>query len=176
MKRESKKVISGVTTSDMEANFATYAAADAEICKINASMDMQITKIRERYSDQLTALQKQKEDAFDILQQWAVERRDELFIRRKSINHNHGTIGFRIGTPKLKTLRGFTWGAVLNLIREFLPQYIRTSEEVAKDRIIIDRCLPEVSENLGKCGIQVIQDETFFIELKKEENDEPSVI
>ena len=99
----------------------------------------------------------------------------------------HGTIGFRTGTPKLKTLKGFTWASALQLAKKFLPvTYIRMSEDIAKDRLLADRDLKEtvvydtptgdprevtMREAMAICGIQVTQDETFYVEPKKENTD-----
>lgn len=82
----------------------------------------------------------------------------------------HGTIGFRTGTPKLKTLKGFTWASALNLVKEFLPDFIRKTEEVAKDRLLADRDVDGMNEKMAKCGIVVAQDETFYVEPKQEES------
>jgi phage host-nuclease inhibitor protein Gam len=170
MTKRTKKVIhTGITSEQMESAMGEYAAADAKLAKINATMDEQITRIREKYADDIAKLTEIKDNAFAIVQAFAMEHRDELFAKRKSMDGAHGTIGFRTGTPKLKTLRGFTWAAALQLIKEFLPSYVRTSEEPAKDKLLADRDIPAVAEKLGKCGIEVIQDEAFFIELKKEE-------
>ena len=93
----------------------------------------------------------------------------------------HGVIGFRTGTPKLKLLKGFTWASALQLVKKFLPGYVRQTEEVAKDKLLADRELSEVSfgdavktlkpmkEAMDDCGIQVVQDETFFVEPKSED-------
>lgn len=81
----------------------------------------------------------------------------------------HGTIGFRTGTPKLKTLKGFTWASALTLVKEFLPGYIRQAEEIAKDKLLADRDYKNMPEQMAKCGIQVAQDEIFFVEPKREE-------
>ena len=81
----------------------------------------------------------------------------------------HGTIGYRTGTPKLKTLKGFTWASALNLVREFLPSFIRTTEEIAKDKLLADRDAEGMGEKMAQCGITVTQDETFYVEPKKEE-------
>jgi Bacteriophage Mu Gam like protein len=80
----------------------------------------------------------------------------------------HGLIGFRTGTPKLKTLKKFTWGAVTEQLKSYLPEYVRTVEEPAKDKLLADRDNEEVNTLFKKCGIEVAQDETFFVELKKE--------
>ena len=170
MAKRTKKIIhSGITSEQMEAAFAEYAAADAKLAKINAGMDEQFTRIREKYADDVSRLTETKDKNFEIVQAFAQENREELFAKKKSMDGAHGTFGFRTGTPKLKTLRGFTWASALNLIKAFLPTYVRTIDEPAKDKLLADRELPEVFGNMKKCGIEVVQDETFFIELKKEE-------
>lgn len=167
--REKKVVVSGVTADQMETAFADFARADARIQKINATMDVEMTRIREKYQDELSKLQEQKDRAFDVLQTYGVENQAELFSKKKSLETVHGVMGFRTGTPKLKTLKGFTWPSVVNLLKEFLPDYVRTTEEAAKDRLLADREVGEVSELFPKVGITVVQDETFYVEPKKEE-------
>ena len=167
--REKKTVYSGVKQEEMENAFADYARADARIQKINATMDIEMTKIREKYQDELTKLGETKDNAFDIMQAYAMENREELFSKRKSLETTHGTIGFRTGTPKLKTLKGFTWASVLTMLKEFLPDYVRTVEEPAKDKLLADREDEEVAAMLPKVGVAVVQDETFYVEPKKEE-------
>ena len=97
----------------------------------------------------------------------------------------HGTIGFRTGTPKLKTMKGFTWASALTLVKKYIPGYVRTNEEIAKDKLLADRELEEVDfiENdimqkkvpmakaMAECGILVTQEESFYVEPKKEEID-----
>lgn len=167
--REKKVVHTGVSADQMEMAFAEFATADAKLQKINATMDVKFTEIRDRYSDEIARLTEQKDKAFDLLQAFAVENKDVLFARKKSMDSVHGTIGFRTGTPKLKTLKGFTWGAVTNLLKEFLPAYVRVTEEPAKDKLLADRDVPETAEMFAKCGFGVVQDEMFYVEPKKEE-------
>ncbi len=166
--REKKVIHTGVTTEQMETAFSEYAKADARMQKINATMDVEMTRIRDKYADEMAKLGEIKEKSFDVLQAFALEKKDELFVKKKSIESIHGTIGFRTGTPKLKTLKGFTWGAVTNLLKEFLPDYVRIFEEAAKDKLLADRDDDEVAAMLPKVGLAVAQDETFYVEPKKE--------
>jgi MinD-like ATPase involved in chromosome partitioning or flagellar assembly len=82
-------------------------------------------------------------------------------------------------------LKGFTWASALQLAKKFLPaDYIRQTEEIAKDKLLADRDVDEVvvydtpdgsernttmRDAMAVCGIQVVQDETFYVEPKKEE-------
>lgn len=168
-KRMKKTVHTGVTRDEAEKAFAEFAAADAKVCSITAKMDMEMTKIREKYADQLADLTEVKEKNFEIVQTYATENKEELFQKRKSVESAHGIFGFRTGTPKLKTLKGFTWGAVLNLCKEYLPEYVRATYEVAKDKLLADRDNEDVNQHFEKVGIMVSQDETFYLEPKKED-------
>ena len=167
-KRVKKTVVSGITRETAEQAFADYAAADAKVQGITARMDQEMTRIREKYADQLAELGDTKERNFEIIQTYATENKDVLFSKKKSMESAHGVFGFRTGTPKLKNLKGFTWAAVTNLCKELLPGYIRTTEELAKDKLLADRDVQEIAGIFPKIGVQVVQDETFYLEPKKE--------
>lgn len=168
MARTKKTVVSGISREQAEQAFADFAAADAKCQNLTSKMDIEITRIREKYADRLAELDAKKSEAFDLMQAYALENKDELFSRKKSVESVHGVFGFRTGTPKLKNLKGFTWAAVTNLVKELLPSYIRTSEELAKDKLLADRDVPEVAGYFPKIGVQVVQEETFYVEPKKE--------
>lgn len=168
MARIKKTIITGVTREQMEEAFGQYALADAEVQSITASMDQQFVAIREQHADRLAVLEEQKSKALEVMQVFATENREELFSKRKSMETAHGVIGFRTGTPKLKTKKGFTWAAVLELLRKFGKDYIRATEEIAKDKLLADRDSDECQQLMADCGIIVAQDETFYVEPKKE--------
>lgn len=168
MARTKKTVVTGVTRERAEQAFAEFAAADAKVQNLTSKMDVEMTRIREKYAEQLAVLNAAKEKNFEILQAFAVENRELLFSKKKSMESAHGVFGFRTGTPKLKNLKGFTWAAVTNLVKELMPSYIRISEELNKQKLLDDRELPEMAEYFPKIGVQVVQDESFFVEPKKE--------
>lgn len=174
MARTKKTVMSGISREQAEQAFADFAAADARCQNLTSKMDIEITRIREKYADRLAELDAKKSEAFDLMQAYALENKDELFSKKKSVESAHGVFGFRTGTPKLKNLKGFTWAAVTNLVKELLPSYIRTSEELAKDKLLADRDVPEVAGYFPKIGVQVVQEETFYVEPKKENDAQPA--
>mgnify|MGYP000883259244 CR=1 FL=1 len=167
--RKKKVIITGVSREAADEAFAAYAKSDAQVQKINADIELQCAKIREKYADKLATLTEEKDKAFDTLQAFATENQAELFSKKKSLDMAHGTIGFRTGTPKLKTLKGFTWASALQLVKEFLPEYVRQTWDIAKDKLLADRDTEAMLENMAKCGIQVVQDEAFYVEPKKED-------
>lgn len=168
-KRESKVVVTGVSMDEMYNALSDYATSDAKLQKINAQMDVEINRIRDKYSEEVNRLVDSKEKAFEVVQTYAMEKKDELFTKRKSMDTSYGVFGFRTGQPKLKTVKGFTWVAVTSMLKEFLPGYVRITEEPAKDKLLADRDNEAVAAEFARCGISVVQDEAFFIELKKED-------
>lgn len=167
-KRQKKTIITGVTREEAEYALGVYAKAQAKAEEIVAKIEQLCTDIRSQYADALAAEQSEAEEAFNVLQSYATEHRAELFKTRRSLDMAHGTIGFRTGQPRLKTLRGFTWASALELVREFMPSYIRTTEEIAKDRLLADARCQEAPEQMERCGICMVQDETFYVTRKTE--------
>lgn len=131
-------------------------------------MDRELTAVRERYEGPLTALGKQIEEKTALLESWASSNPDEFPKNRKSIEMLHGIVGYRTGTPKLKTLPKWTWDRVLERIKslgESVAAFVRTKEEVNKEALISaiteGRLLTDEAKQLG---VQVVQDESFFVE------------
>lgn len=158
-----------MTLLEAEQEMATMAKADATISKINAQMDLEISKIREKNQDKLAGLTKEKDDSEAKLMLFCTQNKEELFSKKKSIELAHGQLGFRTGTPALKALKGFTLASCLKLAKEFLTDYVRTKEELDKDALISARNIPGMDENYSKIGVQIVQEEKWFVELKKEE-------
>ena len=175
--RQKKVIISGVSRETAEEAFGVYAKAVAESEKIKADIELKCAQLREKWSGRLSELEQTKGEAFDVLHSYAVAHQQELFTKKKSLDMTHGVIGFRTGTPKLKTLKGFTWASALQLVKEFLPGYIRQTEEVAKDKLLADRDTEQevdgkmvsMCERMMRCGIGVVQEEAFYVEPKSEE-------
>lgn len=168
-KREKKTVITGVTSVQADQAFAEFATADARISKINADMDVQFTKIREKYAEELKTLEYDKSMAFEIMQVYATDNKETLFAKKKSVETVHGIFGFRTGTPKVEKLKGFTWEACAKLAKAFLPDYVRTSEELAKDKLLTDYKEEDVAAKLSEIGVKITQTEAFYVERKTEE-------
>jgi phage host-nuclease inhibitor protein Gam len=163
--RQKAVVISNVPRKDAENAFEAYNHHVSKLTEIEGKMNAEITTVKSRYETQVGQLQAERDRAFDILQVYAQEH-PELFEKRKSVEWTHGVFGFRTGTPKLKTLKGFTWASVLTLVRQLKPSYIRNVEELNKDLMIADR--EKLSDDMKKVGVEVVQDETFFVQPKLE--------
>jgi phage host-nuclease inhibitor protein Gam len=166
--RKTTVVLKDITPTQAEEAFADYATANSFIKKKTAEMELQITKVREKYQSDLADQVKILEAKNAVLMQYALEN-EQLFDKKKSIDLTHGTIGFRTSTPAIKALKGFTLKSAAVLIKEFMGlKYIRTVEEINREAIIADREDSKVTDLFPKCGIEVVQNETFFVEPKEE--------
>lgn len=166
--RESKKLITEqISSKEAEQIFADYASAEANLQKIEGTVEMKIVEIREKYQDDIAKFKDAKAVAFERLQYFA-DKNPELFDKKRSYEMVHGRIGFRIGNPSLKTIKGFTWDAVVNLANEFLPDYVRTKAEINKEALLADRDNTEVASLFTKIGVKVDQADSFYVEPKRE--------
>jgi len=157
----------GITTAQFEAAMGMYAHAEKREAEINKCIEGEVNELLEKYEAELSGLAQSKAMAFDVAQSYCLDNKEVLFGRRRSIGTLHGIAGFRLGTPRLKTLKGSNWNKVLEAIKEKLPGYVRITEEPAKDMLLADRQKENVAPLLMEIGVQVVQDELFYIEAKK---------
>lgn len=168
MAKKSKVVIEEITETELEQKLSEYANLQNTLRQIEGELNQKITNLRDKYQDKVETLKAQSDDIFTVIQVWA-ERNRALFEKKRSKELHHGKIGFRTGTPKAKTKKGFTWASVLELAREFAPAFVRTKDEVDKESLIAKREEAEVAAILPRLGVEIVQDESFFIDLKEEE-------
>jgi phage host-nuclease inhibitor protein Gam len=168
-KRTKTKALPELTKQEAEKLLGEFAITDAMLCKLTAEMDEEIHDIREKYAELAGKHQERHAELQDMLQAFAEKNKEAYFTKKRSLAMQHGNIGFRKGTPKAKTKKGFTWAAVLELCRTIAPDFIRTKEEVAKEMMIAQREDEKKMAIIDKVGVLIANDETFFIELKKEE-------
>jgi phage host-nuclease inhibitor protein Gam len=139
--------------------------------KATTAMDRKVTEIRADYETKLADLGTQIEEKTELLSMWAANNPDEFPKGQKSVEMVHGRLGFRTGTPKLKTRMRKTWDKVLDTLGAMgLQDLIRTKQETNKERIIADYlqgALPLAT--MMEIGVEVVQEESFFVEPKLED-------
>ena len=168
MARQKKVLMQEVTREAAEDAFASYNDIVSRLSIVEGKMNVELTKVKSKYEGDISELQERRDYNFEMLQAYA-EGNASLFEKKKSIEFTHGVIGFRTGTPKLKTLKGFTWEAVKTLVKKVLPAYIRTEEAVAKDLLLANREKDEVKNVMKDIGLMVDQDESFYVSPKLED-------
>ena len=89
------------------------------------------------------------------------------FGEKKSRELPNGRVDFRMTTPKCTTFKGWTWKAVLDVVKnsKFAKRYLKLKEDINKEQILADYAAQEISsEDLETIYIKVEQKETFGYE------------
>lgn len=137
------------------------------IAQINIEIEKELLNFKMKYNDELTSLKEREQKACVALEEFATENKAALFVDRKSYVAENGTFGFRTGKPKFILAPGFSWPSSTAICQVLLPKYIRASYEIAKTKLMEDYKLPSVYKHFPALGLDVVQDTTFFIEVKK---------
>jgi phage host-nuclease inhibitor protein Gam len=154
------------TRAEMETLVREIAGLKLNEKLLAASLDAELQGVRDNYQSRLDTLAQVLAEKTDAARAWA-EAHPAAFGQRKSMDFVHGVIGFRTGTPKLKTVLKFKWDGVLDALRRarWGAAYIRVKEEINKEQILADVAARILSEaDLRKAGAQVVQEEMFFVE------------
>ena len=167
-----KKTIVVAPQSETEATELAkeFALNTSKLKTIEGKMEESIQRVRDKYANDIERLKAAKECAFDKLHAYAETNREDLFSKKKSRDLTFSVIGFRTGTPKVNKGRGLTWPKILKSMKDKGLSLLRVKEEIDKDKIITmrnDEALMKVLKD--EYDIEVVQDETFFIEPKEEQ-------
>ena len=166
--RQKAKVTAPSATEAQEC-MKDYTVANSSLKKIEAEIELKVQKVREKYQPKIESLSTDKEENFQQLQAYALENREALFSKKKSLEWVHGVLGFRTGTPKVAKKMGITWAAMLDLFKsQSKTEFIREKQELDKDRILSSRDDEAIMKELEGLGIRITQDETFYVEPKEE--------
>ena len=152
------------TREEMERLVGEITTLQVKRQKYTAEMNDRITRIRTEYEAANAEIDEQLEAKLALARDWSEVNLAD-FGKAKSLALTHGVVGWHIGGPSLKTLKGFTWEKVLERLRavvNFSAVYVRRKEEVNKVKIIEDRELIG-AEGLQMIGVQIVQEESFFV-------------
>lgn len=154
---------------EVEALMAEVARADAAERKLTAQMDVEIAKVRDKYAEALSCERRRRQCAEEDLASWASLNK-QVFGARRSLQLTHGVIGWRLGTPALRLRTRVKAEMAFERVKQHLPEFIRTKEEVNKEALLAAYAGAQVTADLLLgCGYQVTQTERFYVEPKSEE-------
>lgn len=147
---------------EADEQLANIGVLNQEIKKIEGEMNIKITEIQNKYQPKLAELTGEKIGLERDLQLYCEEHRSE-FDEKKTMELSFGTVSFRWGTGALKTLQGWTWQSVENVIaksRSLNDRFLIKKTILAKDLL-----KSELSDKeLLKIGCYVHQKENFYYE------------
>ena len=133
---------------------------------IKTDMDTELTRVRERYEADLGRIAETNQAKLKLAQDWCDTHPDSFPKGRRSLEPVHAVVGYRLGTPKVRLLRGWKLAAVVAAVKRRLPEYLRVKEELDKERILSEH---KPGERIESIGVEVMQEESFFVEPKLEE-------
>jgi phage host-nuclease inhibitor protein Gam len=144
-----------------------------EICKLQldlevlvADRDRLLNDVRQEHDPRIESLRESITAKLVLCEKYATVHRATIFDKLKSAASSLATFGFRTGNPKLVLLsRKWKWDDVLKaLVSKGLAHLIRTKQEPDKE------ALKKLSdEELAGIGLRIDQEETFYIEPKRDE-------
>ncbi len=157
------------TKAEMAAAVADIARMTVELNILRATLDERIFAIKEDLIPEIEAAQKAIRAQVAAAKVWAVANKDE-FGNAKSMDLGLAIVGFRTGMPKLSFLKNWTVEKTMSAILRFFPKrgYVRTKEELDKEALIADRDALTPTDR-DKIGIEIAQEEAFFVDVKLEE-------
>jgi phage host-nuclease inhibitor protein Gam len=156
--------------SDVDESLGHLCELDSRRQTVEAALNDELRGVREQYDSRLNALSIDSAALEAQVEQFCNAHRDD-FGQKKSVERLHAILSFRTSPPAVKALnRKWTADAILAAVVKHLPRFVRLKKEVARDTILGDYAAKKITDaDLGEVGLQVVQDETFGIELKREQ-------
>lgn len=155
-----------VTQIEFEKALTNYKENSNSLTSITSERDAKIAAIMKEYEGQVANLENVKVQQFNTIKNFCLQNKDTLFSEKKrSITNHIATFGLRKDTPSVVT-DGKNWEAITKLVKQKLPAFIRTVEEVNKAEILAKRA--EIGLLIKECGMKIKQEDKFFITLLEE--------
>ncbi len=152
---------------------AQFDSTVDDICKLQidreilvADRDRLIASVMEEHNPRIEAIGSEISAKLILCEKYATTHRESLFGKLKSAASSLGLFGFRTGNPKLVLLnRKWKWDDVLQALKSLgREELIRRKEECDKDAL---KKLEDAE--LAAVGLRIDQEETFFIEPKRDD-------
>jgi phage host-nuclease inhibitor protein Gam len=165
--RAKKILVSSISHEEAEQAMSIFAQCNTQLKLIESRMEEEKQQITNKFMGEITRLKASMDEQVEMLQVYGQKYKDAW--KGKSLELIHGKIGFRTGNPKLVKDRKFTWDAVTELLKKTFPSFVRTSYEINKEALIAFRDKKEFDEIKDSCYVDVVQEESFYVEANKEE-------
>jgi phage host-nuclease inhibitor protein Gam len=137
---------------------------------MEAEMNEALAIVRGRFERGLDDATRLLKEASALIEQFAMAHRAD-FGGKQTVERLHAILSYRVHPPAIKPLnRKWTAQTILDAVRRTYRRFVRTEESLDKPAILGAHAAGEVTQDeLAQVGLQVVQDESFGIELKIEE-------
>lgn len=159
-----KRITTPATISRTEAEhiLAEIRTLKLSESKIQADREAAVAEIDRRVNPELSNIKDGVNARVKILQRWALDNKD-LFDGKRTLDMQHGQLGWRTNPPSVKTVSKLDDQDQLDLVELHLgTDFLRNHWEIAKDVILShkDELTPD---QLTKANLVIAQAETFFV-------------
>jgi phage host-nuclease inhibitor protein Gam len=165
--RAKKILITSCSHEEAEQAMASFAKCNTQLKLIEAKMEEEKQQIDNKFLGEIARLRTSMEEKLNLLQVYGQHSKEQW--KGKSLDLTHGKIGFRTGNPKLVKDKKFTWDAVTELLKKAFPSFVRATYEINKEALIAHRDQKEFEAIKDACYVDVVQDESFYVEANTEE-------
>ena len=97
--------------------------------------------------------------------------REELLGSSRSLTFGRTTFGFRPLPLQVIKRPGRTWQETLEEIKQRKLPFLRNENQVDEERILLMRTSAEWMKDLRSVGLDIVQEESFFIETEEVEKE-----
>ena len=136
-------------------------AATLEIERLTAKRDLRSSEICGPINKDIAVERQRVAKHEAALEEFYQAHRNELEDGKKSIQLPNGEIGCRLGGKKLLTLGKWTWEKALEKLQAIWPgEYLLPPKPPEIDKTLVKKNLSK--DELKACGMEIVQDETFY--------------
>lgn len=140
----------------------TYAACKAKLLKLDGDRKLKVQPILEKFKEQEVVLLEDVDKCEKVLKDYTEQNREKLLAGAKSVDFRGVKLGYRKARAKLAIIaEGANWDDVLKLAKKHLPDFIVEKQELNKNELL--RNVETVGAKLAKVGLEVQQEESFFV-------------
>ena len=144
---------------------ANFAMKSAALTQGNVSLNNDLVETRDRHEAELKNLKPDRDNALSEVQKIAESNRKKLFTRTKCLRTSFGVVGFRKNRMTFSLKVGETMESVLQRLKQKRPDLVVTKEVVSKNRLYAARNDEGFRALMDEVGIQINEDEKFYIKL-----------
>lgn len=147
-----------------------YAQACHNIKALEAKQDTDINKIKASYQPQFSAQIAEANRLFERIKQYSEANKDEatVFNGKKSVDLQYVRFGYRTTNPTIVALKGVKMEDIIARLKaKNLMQYLHEKHTLNKELLASDREKEGIDKVYAEIGVEVVQPESFFIEVNE---------
>lgn len=169
MSRRINVTVQDLTWDDVVRISGEIAEASAALAVDTAVLTQEIDQVKAAHQDIQNTLASEISAKTEQLERWA-SAHPESFTDRRSIDLPRAIIGFRMGQPTVKLIKGASSSMAVEKLLQ-LPdgeQFVTVAKpQLNKPVIVAQR--DTLQDEFRACGIKIVQEERFFIDPKAQQ-------